>query len=38
MLALINISVWEGGLMLAPSNSTSIIGKGTGTHYNCVNL
>ena len=26
MLALINIRVWEGGVLLAPINSTCIIG------------
>ena len=26
----------KGVLLLAPSNSTCIIGNGTGTHYNCV--
>ena len=35
MLALVNISVWEGGLLLAPINSTCIIGKGTGTVLIC---
>ena len=39
LLALVNIMcecVWEGVLLLAPINSTCIIGNGTGSHYNCV--
>ena len=38
VLSLINISVWEGVLLLAPINSQYIIGKGTNTHYKSVNL